>query len=104
MDEDWANSITEIAKKNISPPEVNITGYVDLKSYAPNGVDVIKKALGSIDGDEISVQCVGAPRYRLMVKSSDYITAETILKEAADRAIEVVIEEGGEGTFQRELE
>jgi translation initiation factor 2 subunit 1 len=39
-----------------------------------------------------------------MVKSSDYITAETLLKEAADKAIEVVLEEGGEGTFQRELE
>lgn len=104
MDEDWANSIEAVAKKNISPPEVNITGYVDLKSYAPNGVDVIKKALSSIDSDEISVQCVGAPRYRLMVKSSDYITAETLLKEAAEHAIKVVIEEGGEGTFQRELE
>jgi translation initiation factor 2 subunit 1 len=104
MSEEWANAITVVAKKNISPPEVNITGYVDLKSYANNGVDVIKKALSAINGEEISVQCVGAPRYRLMVKSSDYITAETILKEAADKAIEVVLEEGGEGTFQRELE
>ena len=48
MDEKWADAITEVAKKNISPPEVNITGYVDLKSYSPNGVDVIKKALGAI--------------------------------------------------------
>ena len=39
-----------------------------------------------------------------MVKSSDYITAETILKEAADRAIALVEEEGGEGSFHRELE
>ena len=46
-------AITEVAKKNISPPEVNITGYVDLKSYASNGVEVIRKALGSINGDEI---------------------------------------------------
>ncbi len=104
MSEEWANAITEVAKKNISPPEVNITGYIDLKSYSNNGVDVIKKALSAINGEEISVQCVGAPRYRLMVKSSDYITAETILKEAADKAIEVVLKEGGEGTFQRELE
>ncbi|MCE7697457.1 MAG: hypothetical protein K8E24_000870 [Methanobacterium paludis] len=50
------------------------------------------------------MQCVGAPRYRLMVKSSDYITAETLLKEAAQQAIDVVEEEGGEGNFKRELE
>ncbi|KAF5086544.1 Polyribonucleotide nucleotidyltransferase [anaerobic digester metagenome] len=102
--DEWAEAITEVAKKNISPPEVHITGYVDLKSYAPEGVEVIKKALSTIDEEEISVQCVGAPRYRLMVKSSDYITAETILKEAADRAIALVEEEGGEGSFHRELE
>lgn len=104
MGEDWANAITEVAKKNISPPEVNITGYIDLKSYSPNGVEVIRKALGTINDKDISVQCVGAPRYRIMVKSSDYITAETLLKEAADKAIGIVLEEGGEGSFQREIE
>lgn len=102
--DEWAEAITEVAKKNISPPEVHITGYVDLKSYAPEGVEVIKKALSTIDEEEISVQCVGAPRYRLMVKSSDYITAETMLKEAAEKAIALVEEEGGEGSFHRELE
>lgn len=102
--DEWAEAITEVAKKNISPPEVHITGYVDLKSYAPEGVEVIKKALSAIDEGEITIQCVGAPRYRLMVKSSDYITAETMLKEAAEKAIALVEEEGGEGSFHRELE
>ncbi|AXV40252.1 translation initiation factor IF-2 subunit alpha [Methanobacterium sp. BAmetb5] len=104
MDETWANAITEVAKKNISPPEVQITGYVDLTSYAPDGVEIIRAALKSIDKDNVAVQCVGAPRYRLLVKSSDYITAETILKDAADEAIATVLEAGGEGEFYRELE
>jgi len=104
MDEIWAAAITEVAKKNISPPEVQITGYVDLTSYAADGVEIIRDALSSINKDNISVQCVGAPRYRLLVKSSDYITAETILKDAADKAIETVLEAGGEGEFYRELE
>ena len=104
MDEAWANAITNVAQKNISPPEVQITGYVDLTSYAPDGVEIIRTALKSINKDNITVQCVGAPRYRLLVKSSDYITAETILKEAADEAIATVLEAGGEGEFHRELE
>lgn len=104
MSEEWAETIAEVAKKNISPPEVHITGYVNLKSYAPNGVDIIKKALGSVESEDISVQCVGAPRYRLIVKSSDYITAENLMKDAAEHCIEAVVEEGGEGEFQRELE
>lgn len=104
MDEEWAAAITEVAKKNISPPEVQITGYVDITSYAVDGVQIIRNALNSINKDNVSVQCVGAPRYRLLVKSADYITAETILKDAADKAIEIVLEAGGEGEFHRELE
>ncbi len=104
MDEEWAAAITEVAKKNISPPEVQITGYVDITSYAVDGVQIIRNALNSINKDNVAVQCVGAPRYRLLVKSSDYITAETILKDAADKAIEIVLEAGGEGEFHRELE
>ncbi len=103
VDEKWAEAITEIAKKNISPPEVQITGYVDLKSYAADGVQVIKNALLSVKDESIRIQIVGAPRYRMTVKSSNYIEAETILKEAAELAVNVVIEAGGEGEFYREL-
>lgn len=104
IEDEWAETITAVAKKNISPPEVQITGYVDLKSYAPDGVEVIKNALGSVKDENISIQCVGAPRYRLMVKSTDYITAEGLLKKAAQSCIDAVIKAGGEGEFHRELE
>jgi len=104
ISKEWAEAITEVAKKNISPPEVHITGYVDLKSYAGDGVEVIKEALLSIKDDNITIQCVGAPRYRMTVTSSDYIEAETMLKNAAQMAIDEVVEAGGEGEFYRELE
>lgn len=101
---EWAGIITDIAKKNIVAPEVQITGYVDLESYAVNGVEVIKKALIAAENDNISVQCVGAPRYRLIVKSTDYIEAEKILKEAAEKCIDTVVAAEGEGEFYREIE
>ncbi len=101
--EDWAKAITDVAKKNITPPEVQITGYVDIKSYAPNGVEIIKKALKAVQKEKVIVQAVGAPRYRLIVKSTDYPTAEKKLKKAAQECIEIVKKEGGEGEFHREL-
>ena len=104
IDGEWAETITDVAKKNISPPEVQITGYINLHSYASNGVEVIKSALGAVEDEEITVQCVGAPRYRLIVTSSDYLTAENILKDAAQTCIDAIVKEGGEGEFQRELE
>ncbi|MGZ7115834.1 MAG: translation initiation factor IF-2 subunit alpha [Methanobacterium sp.] len=104
IDGEWAKTITEVAKKNISPPEVHISGYINLHSYAPNGVEVIREALGTVESDEVAVQCVGAPRYRLIVTSSDYLTAENLLKEASQKCIDTVLKDGGEGEFQRELE
>jgi translation initiation factor 2 subunit 1 len=104
VDETWANAITEVAKKNISPPEVQINGYINLTSYAPNGVEIIRDALGSIKDENLSVQCVGAPKYRLTVVSSDYPTAEDLLDKAAQKAIKFVEKAGGEGEFHRELE
>lgn len=103
IDDLWAEAITRIAKENITPPEVQITGYVDLRSYAPDGVDIIKNALMSVADQDISIQCVGAPRYRFVVKSSDYIEAEKILKKAAQLCIDTVVKAGGEGEFHREI-
>lgn len=108
ISQDWADAITEVAVKNITPPEVHISGYVDIETFVPNGVEIIKEALKTAEdnGDEeeeISVQCVGAPRYRITVKSSDYIIAEKSLKTAADRCIEVVEASGGSGSFLREI-
>jgi len=104
IDEEWAKTIVDIAKKNITPPEVQITGYVDIQTFDPNGVEIIKKALEAAEGEDIVVQCVGAPRYRITVKSSDYILAEKELQSAADRTIKIIEESNGTGIFLRELE
>ncbi|MBO7719952.1 MAG: translation initiation factor IF-2 subunit alpha [Methanosphaera sp.] len=104
VDEDWARVITDVAKKNISTPEVQITGYVDITSYKSNGVEVIIEALQSIENDYVEVQCVGAPKYRIMVTAQDYPTAEKILRESADKCISIVENNDGEGTFHRELD
>lgn len=104
ISEDWANAITDVAKKNISSPEVQITGYVNITSYRENGVEIIKESLQSIEQDGVEVQCVGAPKYRIMVTARDYPTAEKILKESADTCIGMIEENDGEGFFQRELE
>lgn len=109
IDESWAEAITEVAKKNITPPEVHISGYVDIETFESNGVDIVIKALKAAEdnGDneeEITVQCVGAPRYRITVKSTDYILAEKALKAAADRCIKIIEDSNGNGDFLRELE
>ena len=105
INEEWAEAITEVAKNNITPPEVHITGYVDIETYESNGVDIVRKALESAEKiEDVEVQCVGAPRYRITVKSTDYILAEETLKKAADNCIKVIEDSNGKGEFLRELD
>lgn len=106
---DWIPAFRDIARENISIPYVKIKGYVDLRSYAPDGVEDIRQALRSAgqteyEDVEIDVQYMGAPHYRIQVQAPDYKAAEDELRAAADRAVAVVEEREGEGTFYRTLD
>ena len=100
----WVEEFVKTAQENIVPPYVKIHGYVILTDPSPDGVEHIREALTSIEvEDEIQVQYVGAPRYRIIVKADNYKEAEEKLTGAARKAIEVITSYGGEGEYQRRL-
>lgn len=103
FDGEWIKVFTEVARENIVPPYVKISGYLELTTNAPDGIERIKKVLQEIESENITVTYVGAPRYRVTVKAEDYKTAEDILQRAANRAIEMFKKMGGEGEFHRRL-
>ena len=87
-------------------PQVDISGYIDLTSYLPDGIEHIKKALiaaGDVDGEDIKVEItyMGAPRSRIHVMAPDYKKAENILKKSSQNAIKVIEKAGGSGEFHR---
>jgi len=104
----WKTVLAEIAGKSIKPPYVEIAGYVELRSYEPNGIDVIKKSLEKIaqhkSEAELSVGYISAPIYRIHVKAHDYKTAEKVLQQASDAGLSYIQEKRGVGEFHRELE
>jgi len=86
---------------------VEISGFVDLTSPAPDGVEAIKKALKQAKRVKdkniaLDITYVGAPRYRIHVKAPDYKQAESVLKKAAQSAVKHIEQHGGEGAFHRE--
>ncbi|WP_096390800.1 translation initiation factor IF-2 subunit alpha [Halopenitus persicus] len=109
LDDDVVETIVETARENVSVPYVNVTGYVDLESFDPDGVDRLKEALQAAEGNgdvpdevELTVSYVGSPEYRIQVKAPDYKTAEDQLEAAAERARESIEATGGSGEFHRE--
>lgn len=100
----WVDAFVSVAEENVTPLYVQIDGYFDLTCSKPDGVEVLKKALSegiNESEEDVSVQYIGAPRYRLVIKASDYKTAEEELKVVTDRIIAGVEEGGGEASFHR---
>ncbi len=102
---DWTNAFVEVAKENVTPPFVQIAGILELRSPAPDGVDLIKAALKKgIESaeEELEIQYIGAPRYRLVMTAPDYKVAEEDMKNVTNLIIAEIKESGGDGAFHRD--
>jgi len=107
LTEEDLKMLESLSKDNVKIPSVDISGYVDITSPAPDGVDVIRKALKQAkrikDKDAtLFVTYIGAPRYRIHVTAPDYKHAESVLKKSAQAVVKYIEQHGGEGTFLRE--
>ncbi len=105
LDEQVRESLISVARDNVKIPRVTITGYLEMISPRPDGVNVIRRALRSaqpkIENVEIDLIYVGAPRYRIKVTAPDYKAAERAIEKASNAAIGVVERAGGAGKFIR---
>jgi translation initiation factor 2 subunit 1 len=102
----WTKEFAALARENIAAPFVHVKGYVELQSFAKDGVAEIRAALAAAEESEyedveVEVQYTGAPRYRIKVKAPEYKVAEDELRKAAERSIKLISKAGGLGTFIR---
>jgi len=102
----WIDIFVEVANENVTLPYVQIEGTLELRSSAPNGVDLIKNAM--VKGEKaaehanVVLQYVGAPRYRLVITADDYKEAEDIMKVVSSAIIDDLVKAGGEASLKRE--
>ena len=106
---EWLKAFEEIAKANISIPFVDIKGFINIKSWLPDGINHIKKALSESEKTEfedvdIKIKYIGAPQYIITVKAPDYKIAEDEMKKAVEKATEYIKNHGGELEFHRKQE
>jgi translation initiation factor 2 subunit 1 len=105
LPENALEAVIAVAKENVKIPRVTVTGVLTLSSPKPDGVNVIRRALRAaepkIDGVEIDLYYVGAPKYGIKVTASDYKMAQKAIERAADAAVGVMQRAGGEAKFAR---
>lgn len=110
LDEEWKSTLIDVVEKNIKPPFVYITGYVELRSYEPEGVNIIKESLKNMgdyehDSDsEIEVSYISPPIYQVKVRSKDYKSAEKLLRNATEEGIKYAEGHKSVGKFHRKIE
>jgi translation initiation factor 2 subunit 1 len=106
VQEKWLVPLEEIARKNIELPQKTISGVLQLSSAAPNGVELIKKALSEAEktlaGAESKVYYIGSGKYSISVTAQDYKSAERKMNEAAEAAIRSVSKAGGAGKIEEQ--
>ncbi len=103
----WLEEFIKLAKENISPPFVTISGILKVSSEEPDGVEIIRNALiKAKETGDVEIHYVGSPKYRITVTAGDYKTAEKMMKNAADAAIEYMesMGEGNSAEFDRKGE
>ncbi len=98
-------AVVAVGKENVKIPRVTVTGVLTLTSPKPDGVNVIRRALRSaepkIEGVDVDLYYIGAPKYGIKITAPDYKTAQKAIEKAAASAIGVMERSGGEAKFAR---
>ena len=106
---EWLKTFEEVAKISISIPFVDITGYLSVTSWLPDGINYIRDVLSKAEKSEfedveIQVKYIGAPQYIITVKAPDYKIAEEEMKKAVNTIKENIKKYNGDCEFHRKLE
>ncbi len=102
LPEKWKKEIVKVAKESITPQQVVVKGVMKIRVLAPDGIEVIKKALEKAVKEGAEIEYVSAPRYKIKCKAYDYKEAELILKKALQVIEKEITKAGGEFEFERE--
>ncbi|MBW2971924.1 S1 RNA-binding domain-containing protein [Candidatus Woesearchaeota archaeon] len=79
------DALAEVIRQRIKPPEVEIEGEIKLKSYAPDGVAVVKSILEKASklDEAIIIRYKGGGAYSMNIVHSNYKDAEKVMENAA---------------------
>jgi translation initiation factor 2 subunit 1 len=99
------SSIEEESKK-IQIPEVEVRGTLEVSLRAPNGINLIKDILSSVQSDKgnakISITYIAAPKYRITSRAENFKIAEKIMNNAIEKTSSMIEKKGGTFRYTRE--
>jgi translation initiation factor 2 subunit 1 len=98
--EKWAVAISKVAESSFQEKKVLIKADVELKSFAPDGIEKIKEILSELQKNGITVKYISAPKYRVEISGKDPKATEKKLVESLEAATKQVKGFDGEGNYK----
>ncbi len=98
----WADLLEKVAKKSFVKKTFEVKADMELMSYAPDGIDVIKKVLKTAEDASLEVRYISAPRYVLVARGSDRKALEARLEKIAGKIAKEIKQNNGEASFEIE--
>jgi translation initiation factor 2 subunit 1 len=103
IEKDLAAKLEELIKLRIKPKEVEIGGIFFLENHDGEGVEIIRASLNkALDVEGVDINYLGGGKYKVIVKSKNYKSAESILEEATESVLNYIRERNGKGEFVRD--
>lgn len=105
-DAQLAQALQAHVEERFKPAKVSIEGVFSIKTFAPNGVEVVKTALGDAQKKiqkkvSMSILYVGGGKYKTKIEAENYKDAEQTLTKMEESIIEYVTSHEGEASFAR---
>ncbi len=112
-------ALDKVIRERIKPKQVEIVGDIMVKTYAENGLEIVKKALQIFEALEkevsedtlhalqsskkepISVKYLGSGKFKLRMLTHDYLEGEKLLKKGISEAEAYCQKNDAEFSFSR---
>src|SRR5215831_5730421 len=88
LSDEIAKAIEEESKK-IQIPHVEIRGIFEISIKNPDGIEIIKSLLSSVESNKnsshVAISYIAAPRYRVVITTENFKTAEKVMNNVVDK-------------------
>jgi translation initiation factor 2 subunit 1 len=100
---EYHKEIEELIRKRFKPEKIPVGGILKLQTYAPDGVEIIKKLLKDLEKmKNTDIKYLGAGAYKITIDSDDVKKDEKILDEKVQQLLETIEKHDGTGSFVKE--
>ncbi len=100
---EYKKDLEENIRKRFRPEKIPLGGILKLHTYAPDGVEIVKKLLKEVEKlKNTTIRYLGAGSYKISIDSENVKKDEKIMDEKIEEVLESIRKQDGDGSFTKE--